>query len=79
MPLKPGTIFSELRLQHGLDRPDDSPAVLASYKTILHGIAADASRGVEELEILEESERRLVVEEWNRTAVDFGRFSPYTG
>jgi amino acid adenylation domain-containing protein len=49
---------------------------LASYKTILHGIAADASRGVEELEILEESERRLVVEEWNRTAVDFGRFQP---
>jgi amino acid adenylation domain-containing protein len=49
---------------------------LASYATILRGITEDASRDVRELEILNENERRLVVEEWNRTAQDFGRFEP---
>ena len=49
---------------------------LASYATILRGIAADASREVENIDIMQESERRLVVDEWNRTAVDFGPFEP---
>ncbi len=49
---------------------------LASYATILRGIAADAGREVEDLEVLDESERRLVLDEWNRTAVDFGPFEP---
>ena len=49
---------------------------LASYATILRGIAADASREVEDLEILVEGERKLVLDEWNRTAVDFGPFEP---
>jgi amino acid adenylation domain-containing protein len=47
---------------------------LASYATILRGIAADANREVEDLEVLDEGERRLVLDEWNRTAVDFGPF-----
>jgi amino acid adenylation domain-containing protein len=49
---------------------------LASYAKILRGIAADATQDVKELDILEESERRLVVDDWNRTAVDFGPFEP---
>ena len=49
---------------------------LASYATILRGIAKDASREVEDLEVLEENERKLVLDEWNRTAVDFGTFEP---
>jgi amino acid adenylation domain-containing protein len=47
---------------------------LASYATILRGIATDANRKVEDLEVLDEGERRLVLDEWNRTAVDFGPF-----
>jgi amino acid adenylation domain-containing protein len=46
---------------------------LASYATILRGIAADESQEVEGLEILEEDERKQVLDEWNRTAVDFGQ------
>jgi amino acid adenylation domain-containing protein len=49
---------------------------LASYAMILHGIAKDASREVEALEVLEENERKLVLDEWNRTDVDFGTFEP---
>ena len=49
---------------------------LASYATILRGIAADASREVEDIDILEENERKLVLDDWNRTAVDFGAFEP---
>jgi amino acid adenylation domain-containing protein len=49
---------------------------MASYATILRGIAADASREVEELDVLTESERKLVLEEWNRTSADFGTFEP---
>jgi amino acid adenylation domain-containing protein len=49
---------------------------LGSYAKILRGIAADANQDVKELDILEESERRLVVDDWNRTAVDFGPFEP---
>jgi amino acid adenylation domain-containing protein len=52
---------------------------LASYATILRGIAADASREVEDLDILEEDERKLVLDEWNRTAVDLGPFEPVYG
>ena len=49
---------------------------LGSYAKILRGIAVDANQDVKELDILEESERRLVVDHWNRTAVDFGPFEP---
>jgi amino acid adenylation domain-containing protein len=49
---------------------------LASYAAILRGITADASLEVENLDILEETERSLVVDEWNHTAVDFGPFEP---
>jgi len=55
---------------------------LASYATILRGIAADANKeaaansNVDELEILDADERRLVLDEWNRTAEDFGPFEP---
>jgi amino acid adenylation domain-containing protein len=49
---------------------------MASYAKLLEGIAADANRDVRALEILDASERQLVVEEWNRTDVDFGPFEP---
>jgi amino acid adenylation domain-containing protein len=49
---------------------------MSSYAAILRGMAANASRDVEELELMDEKERRLVLEEWNRTAVDFGPFEP---
>jgi amino acid adenylation domain-containing protein len=49
---------------------------LSSYAKILREMAADPSREVEELEIMEENERRLVLDEWNRTSVDFGPFEP---
>ena len=47
---------------------------LASYARILHGIAHDVNQDVKEVDILAESERQLVIEEWNRTTVDFGPF-----
>ena len=49
---------------------------MGSYAAILRGICADAGREVSQLEILEDSERRLVLDEWNRTAADFGPFEP---
>jgi amino acid adenylation domain-containing protein len=55
---------------------------LTTYATILRGIAADANKeaaassNVDDLEILDAAERRLVLDEWNRTAVDFGPFEP---
>ncbi len=49
---------------------------LTSYAAILHGIAVDANRQVEDLDILAVSERKRVLEEWNRTAVNFGEFEP---
>jgi len=49
---------------------------LASYAMIVRGISADASREVEDIDIMQESERSLVLDEWNRTAVDFGPFEP---
>ncbi|MGD0097335.1 MAG: amino acid adenylation domain-containing protein [Terracidiphilus sp.] len=47
---------------------------LASYATILRGMVTDASQEVDELDILKEDERKLILEEWNRTTVDFGPF-----
>ena len=49
---------------------------LVSYAAILRGIAVDANRQAEDLEILDDNERKLALHEWNRTAVDFGRFEP---
>jgi len=49
---------------------------MVSYATILKGIAEDATRDVRELEILDAAQRKLVVEDWNQTAVDFGAFEP---
>jgi amino acid adenylation domain-containing protein len=49
---------------------------LASYATILCGIAADASKDVADLEILDAAQRNLVLDQWNRTTVDFGPFEP---
>ena len=47
---------------------------LGSYAKVLRGIAADTNQDVKVLDILEASERNLVIDEWNRTAVDFGPF-----
>lgn len=49
---------------------------MSYYATILRGIALDASVDVAALEMLPASERKLVTEAWNQTAVDFGRFEP---
>jgi amino acid adenylation domain-containing protein len=49
---------------------------LASYAVVLRGMAADANREVNDLEVLDQGERRLLLEEWNRTVVDFGPFEP---
>ena len=49
---------------------------LASYATILRGMVADASGKVEDIEVLNEGERKLVLDQWNRTAADFGTFEP---
>lgn len=49
---------------------------MSSYATLLKGIVEDATRDVRELEILDATERKLVVEDWNQTAVDFGAFEP---
>ncbi len=45
---------------------------MESYATILHGISQDASQTVAEVNILSASERKLVIEDWNQTEVDFG-------
>jgi amino acid adenylation domain-containing protein len=49
---------------------------MTSYAMILRAISSDASQAVEALEIVDAKERRIVVEEWNQTAVDFGPFEP---
>jgi amino acid adenylation domain-containing protein len=50
---------------------------LASYATILRGFVANAECEVAKMDILATCERQLVVEEWNRTSVDFGPFEPF--
>lgn len=47
---------------------------LASYEAILRGMAANANAEIEKLNILQEEERRQILEEWNRTEVGFGPF-----
>jgi amino acid adenylation domain-containing protein len=42
-------------------------------RRMLEGMVADESRPVERLALMPADERRLVVEEWNRTAADFPR------
>ena len=49
---------------------------MGSYEMILRGIVADSTRDVAELNILTDSERKLVIEGWNRTSADFGPFEP---
>jgi amino acid adenylation domain-containing protein len=49
---------------------------MRSYATLLKEIATDASRDVSALDILDANERKLLVEDWNQTAVDFGQFEP---
>jgi amino acid adenylation domain-containing protein len=49
---------------------------LASYATILREIARDASQEIDELEMLDPAERKLVLDEWNRTDADLGPFEP---
>jgi amino acid adenylation domain-containing protein len=65
-----------LNCDYNTDLIDESTVErwLASYAKILHGIAADANQDLKELDILSESERQLVIEEWNRTSLDFGPF-----
>jgi amino acid adenylation domain-containing protein len=43
---------------------------------ILHEISVDAARDARGLEIVSKDERRLLVETWNQTTVDFGPFEP---
>jgi amino acid adenylation domain-containing protein len=47
---------------------------LTYYATILRGIATDATQQIEKLDLLEEEERRKVVEDWNRTETEFAPF-----
>lgn len=47
---------------------------MASYATILRDIAKDAAKPVARLEVLESNERQLLLNEWNRTDIDFGTF-----
>ena len=49
---------------------------LGSYSVILREIAAGAARDVRELDIIGKDERRLLLEEWNRTTMDFASFEP---
>ena len=49
---------------------------LRLYARILEASIDDADRVLEDLEVLEESERRQVLETWNHTKVDFGPFEP---
>jgi amino acid adenylation domain-containing protein len=47
--------------------------ILAHYRILLEMAVAHADRPVGELPMLTEDERRLVLEEWNRTAADYPR------
>jgi amino acid adenylation domain-containing protein len=49
---------------------------LDSYANILRGFAKDASQDIRAIEILSDRERLMMLEEWNRTATDFGPFEP---
>jgi amino acid adenylation domain-containing protein len=51
---------------------------MACYATILRGISDDAGQEVAELSILDEAATRQVIEEWNRTSIDFGAFETVT-
>lgn len=45
-----------------------------TYAMILKGVVADATQQISDLEIVDPSERKRVIEDWNRTEADFGEF-----
>src|SRR5690606_18038504 len=47
--------------------------LVGHYVKLLEEAMRSPGRSIEELELLEEAERRRVVEEWNRTAADYPR------
>jgi len=50
--------------------------ILRMYARILEAGIQNPARPVEELEILDEAERHLVLEKWNRTSRELGAFAP---
>ena len=50
--------------------------LLEGYRTLLEQLAADQAKTVGELTPMTAEERRVVVEEWNRTTTDFPRATP---
>ena len=64
-----------LDLDYNTDLFDEATVArwLASYETLLEGLAADPTQRVSHLPLLGEAERRQVLVEWNRTQADYPR------
>ncbi|HKX26134.1 MAG TPA: amino acid adenylation domain-containing protein, partial [Blastocatellia bacterium] len=47
-----------------------------NFKTLLEAVVVEADRPISELPLLRESERRLLLREWNETAMDYPKEQP---
>ncbi len=62
-------------IEYKTDLYDESriQALLKNYSTLLESIVSDADSKLSKLQILTDSERDLVLHDWNRTSVEFDR------
>jgi amino acid adenylation domain-containing protein len=68
-----GTLSAQLEYATDLFEPATIDRFVGQLQTLLTSAAADPGRHLSELEILPSTERRLLLEEWNRTAVAYDR------
>ena len=63
----------EVELEYSTDLfdPDTIERLGAHYTSLLAGIAREPDRPVEEIPLLDDAERQRIVDEWNRTSVEY--------
>jgi amino acid adenylation domain-containing protein len=67
----PGTLEGMMRYNSDLFEPETVRRIVGHFLTLLQRITEDPERPISDLPCLTESERRLVLDEWNRTDVVF--------
>ncbi len=68
-----GALRLYLEYRRDIFRPETIGRMLQNLQTLLAGIAADPARPISRLPLLSAEEQRLVLEEWQQTAMDFPR------
>jgi amino acid adenylation domain-containing protein len=63
----------EVEIEYSTDlfEPETIERLGAHYTSLLAGIAREPDRPLQELPLLDDDERRRIVEEWNRTSADY--------